>query len=132
MKRDRVTPVQARTTKYVTAIHGYLAKTGHATNAEILGYVRQTYPLVSATTIHRVTARMLERGELQPAPSKDANAMRFDANLTPHDHFMCMSCGMLKDADVQLRVRPILEEAMGAGCSISGRLVISGLCKRCA
>ena len=123
--------VRPRVTKYVVAVQRYLERVGHATNSEILEYVRRWFPDVSATTVHRITTRMMERGELQMAPSMDATAIRLDANLLPHDHFMCTNCGMLKDADIQSRVLPILEEVVGDGCSISGRLVISGLCKRC-
>lgn len=103
---------------------------GHATNAQLLEALQQEYPSLSATTVHRITERMLERGELLLAPASD-NAHRYDANLTPHDHFMCTNCGMLRDADLDEKVRPMIERSIGDGCTISGRIVVSGLCKHC-
>jgi Fur family transcriptional regulator, peroxide stress response regulator len=120
-----------RITKYVSAVKDYMLVCGHATNADILSALRQTYPDLSATTVHRITARLTERGELLLAPPSIDNSMRFDANVQPHDHFSCLGCGMLRDADIQEKIRPIVEASIGDGCSISGRLMICGYCKRC-
>ena len=123
------TPV-ARTTKYTTAVATYLEQVGHATNADILAALQHDYPDLSATTVHRITCRMAERGELQLAPSL-SNTMRYDANLAPHDHFMCNRCGMLRDALLGDTIRPTIEQSIGDGCSISGSLTVSGICKNC-
>jgi Fe2+ or Zn2+ uptake regulation protein len=124
-------PVHERMTKYVAAVKMYVEQAGHATNAEILMTLHKDYPALSATTVHRITSRMVERGELRLAPASPDNAMRFDANMVPHDHFLCMKCGLLRDADINKKLRPIIEESIGDGCSISGRLVVSGYCKNC-
>ncbi|MFZ1360666.1 MAG: transcriptional repressor [Candidatus Saccharimonadales bacterium] len=124
------THIAARTTKYTAAVQQFVMRAGHATNAEILAALQSDYPDLSATTVHRITCRMAERGTLQLAPSLD-NTMRYDANLTPHDHFMCNGCGMLKDATLGDTLRPAIEKTIGDGCSISGSLTVSGLCKYC-
>jgi Fur family peroxide stress response transcriptional regulator len=120
-----------RTTKYITAVRDCMNRMGHATNADILTELRGEFPDLSATTVHRITTRMVERGELQLAPSGQENVMRFDANLAPHDHFMCEHCGLLKDAELNGTLGPIIEKAIGDGCSISGSLTVSGTCKSC-
>ncbi|MCA9325809.1 transcriptional repressor [Candidatus Saccharibacteria bacterium] len=125
------TATQERTTKYIAAVREHLQRMGHATNADLLEALRGTYPSLSATTVHRITARLLRRKEVQLAPSGEANVLRFDANTEPHDHFMCLNCGLLRDADLDKKVRPLIEESIGDGCAISGRLVVSGLCKLC-
>ena len=124
--------VNERVTKYMLAVQAHLNTVGHATNADLLRVLHAEYPALSATTIHRITTRMVERGELRLAPATPENAMRFDANLVPHDHFMCMGCGLIKDADISDAIRPLLEKSIGDGCAISGRLVVSGYCKQCA
>lgn len=124
-------PTQDRTTKYVTAVRALMSHLGHATNNELLGGLRSEYPDLSATTIHRITTRMVERGELQMAPSGQDNSMRFDANLSPHDHFLCERCGLLRDANLGAILRPEIERAIGNDCSISGSLTVSGICKQC-
>lgn len=120
-----------RTTKYVAAVRELMAKAGHATNVELLDMLHASYPDLSATTVHRITTRMVERQELQLAPSGRANILRYDANLAPHDHFMCEVCGLIKDAELGGLMRPQIEKAVGDGCSISGSLTVSGVCKHC-
>ena len=124
-------PINERTTKYIAAVRMQLERVGHATNAQLLALLQRDYPNLSATTVHRITARMLERHELQQAPAGKDNVLRYDSNVTPHDHFMCTQCGILRDAYLDEKVRPLIEESIGNGCSISGRLVVSGLCKQC-
>lgn len=120
-----------RTTRYVTAVREVLNKMGHASNTEILDNVKELYPSVSATTIHRVTARLLERGEIRLAPTKKDNAMRFDGNATLHDHFMCTICEQLRDTVFDQSIRRQIEKLISDGCSISGDLTVTGICKNC-
>ncbi len=123
--------VHDRSTKYTAAVHEYMQSAGHATNADVIDALRTSYPELSATTVHRITARMVERGELRLAPSGRENVMRFDANVAPHDHFICEHCGLIKDAILGDAARPMLEQAIGDGCSISGNLTVFGICKHC-
>lgn len=120
-----------RASKYIVAARDYMQHVGHSTNAELIAILRLQYPELSATTVHRITVRMVERGELQFAPNGKDNVMRFDANLIPHDHFICEKCDLLKDAILDEKVRPLIEQAIGDGCSISGSLTVSGMCKKC-
>jgi Fur family peroxide stress response transcriptional regulator len=124
------TTIIPRQTKYCQAIEQVLPTMGHATNAELLDALRYKFPTLSATTVHRATTRLAARGIIGIAPSTPDGAMRYDANTRPHDHFLCSSCGLLRDADVKQEVTPILEAAIG-DCRISGRLTVSGLCKTC-
>lgn len=120
-----------RTTKYTTAVRAIITALGHATNNEIHTTLLTRFPDVSATTVHRITSRLLERGELQLAPTGRENMLRYDNNTQPHDHFMCEKCGLLRDAQLGDRIRPYIEEAIGSDCSISGSLTVTGICKKC-
>lgn len=119
-----------RQTKYCKAIENMLVSLEHATNAELLMELHKTYPDLSATTVHRATARLASRGTIAVAPPSSDGSMRYDTNVRPHDHFQCTSCGTLRDTDVKDKVVPILESSIG-DCHISGRLTISGICKQC-
>ena len=119
-----------RQTKYCQAIELEISKLGHATNAELLEALRLLYPELSATTVHRATSRLASRGTIGIAPPRNDGSMCYDSNAKPHDHFQCLSCGVLRDTDVKDKVIPILEDSIG-DCSISGRLTISGICKIC-
>lgn len=120
-----------RATKYSTFVMNALAKRGHATNAELLYDARAQYPDVSATTIHRITSRLLLAGKVRLAPTGRDNAMRYDANIEPHDHFMCTVCERLRDAVFGSDIRDSIETHIGDGCSISGDLTVTGVCKYC-
>ena len=120
----------ARETKYCNTIRMVVEYRGHATNAEILSDVRRVFPSISATTIHRATARLAVRGELGHAPSDSKGAMRYDTNLTAHDHFMCVRCGKLLDIDVANDVIPIIERQLEP-CEVVGNITVSGLCGCC-
>lgn len=120
-----------RQTKYCAAVEKTLLNLGHATNAELLHELRSVYPTLSATTVHRVTTRLAQRGKITISPPAQDGSLRYDANLIPHDHFMCSHCGRLMDTDVKAKVAPILEKSIN-GCNIAGRLVISGICKECS
>jgi Fe2+ or Zn2+ uptake regulation protein len=124
------TVIAQRQTKYCQAIEQMLASLGHATNAELLAELRHTYPDLSATTVHRATARLAARGTIATAPPASDGSMRYDTNVVPHDHFRCESCGMLRDADLKAKIVQVLESSI-EDCHVSGRLTISGLCKRC-
>ena len=119
-----------RQTKYCLAIESQLKNVGHATNAELLASLRKSYPDLSATTVHRATTRLAERGAISLAPPANDGSMRYDANISQHDHFQCSSCGVLKDANIRDKIIPILEASI-EGCAISGPLIINGLCKKC-
>lgn len=122
--------ITPRQSKYCMAIEEIIARLGHATNLELLEELRREYPELSATTVHRATARLAERGQLGVAPLGRDGAMRYDANIAAHDHFQCQRCFRLRDADIREAVIPVIQAAI-ADCEIGGRLVISGLCKEC-
>lgn len=119
-----------RQSKYCLAIESVMAQLGHATNADILAELRRLYPTLSATTVHRATARLAARGRLMVAPAGADGSMRYDANLSAHDHFECQKCFRLRDADIKAVVMPAIQAAI-SDCEIGGRLVITGLCKKC-
>jgi len=119
-----------RQTKYCQLIRSELEVLGHATNAELLLILRNLFPKLSATTVHRATTRLASRGIISIAPPDNHNSLRYDFNTVPHDHFQCISCGLLRDADIMGKIIPILQDSID-GCSISGRLIINGTCKKC-
>lgn len=122
--------MQERTTKYTTAVAAFISEEKHVTNATILTDLQKAYPEVSATTVHRITSRMVERHELATAPSTLDNATRFDANLEPHDHFQCTNCDGLRDVELPDSIVDSLELIMG-DCQLNGRLTIQGRCAKC-
>lgn len=119
-----------RQTKYTRAVYDCLQRSGHATNAELAVQVRRDFPRVSDTTIHRVTQRFYERGQIETAPKAPDGAVRYDFNSALHDHFMCQACHSLKDIVIASELRQQLQKAVD-GCCLNGSLLIVGDCKKC-
>lgn len=119
----------SRETKYSKELLSAITLRSHATNAELLLDLKTMFPEVSATTIHRATARLLDRGKVREAPDTHG-AMRFDALVTAHDHFICNGCDGIRNLDIATTLLPTISEALG-GCKITGRLVIYGTCEKC-
>lgn len=123
----------ARNTRYVSAVLESLDKLVHATNLELLHDIQQDYPEVSATTIHRVTARLYERGEIGSASKPKDGSMRYDVNPKPHHHFMCVTCDQIcdvPDTDKSAQAIRDLKESSGT-CALAGTLTLRGVCKQC-
>lgn len=120
----------ARESKYCDGIRQTVKKLGHATNAMIAAELRKTFPSLSATTVHRATARLAARGELMSAPADNSGAMRYELHKKPHDHFMCTVCGQLRDVDIAPEVTALLRSKR-VECYPSGQVVVSGVCGRC-
>ena len=127
------TAVQSRQTKYVSAVLEALSELRHATNSELQQAVQQTHPEVSATTIHRVTARLKDRGVISCAPKPTNGSERYDIIPRPHHHFMCVKCSRICDVpetDEAAAVIQQLKELSGE-CAIAGTLTMRGICKQC-
>lgn len=123
------TPVR-RKSKYVEAVKNSLEYFGHATNAQITDDLRRSYPHVSDTTIHRITQRLLEDGEIAQAPPAWDGSMVYDANIDQHDHFQCSQCDGLRDIVIPAAGRRSVRGAI-APCRLDGPLLIMGTCKDC-
>lgn len=122
--------VAHRETKYCTAIRQAVAILGHPTNSMLLHYLRAEFPDLTATTVHRVTARLAERGEIGVAPSTKIGAVRYDADTSAHDHFRCTVCDKLCDANIKDKIVATIKTEM-KDCRIPGNIILSGICKDC-
>ena len=123
--------VAYRETKYCRAIRRAMKTLDHPTNVALLTSLRAEFPDLSATTVHRATARLAERGEIRVAPSTKQGAVRYDSLTTEHDHFNCTICDKLCDAELKEKILPIITSAV-IDCSISGDIIINGICGSCS
>lgn len=122
--------VLSRNTKYTEEIISLLKIRNHLTNLEILKELQKKYPSLTPTTVHRITSRFISKGVLAEAPSNSKGDSRFDINTSQHDHFVCVTCGGLRDIDVAESIIPEINKALG-NCRVTGRIVINGSCDKC-
>lgn len=123
----------SRQTKYVTAVLQVLQELKHATNLELLHQVQKEYPEVSATTVHRVTARLKERGLIGCAPKPTNGSERYDITPVPHHHFMCVNCSGICDVPETAEARRVIGQLkdLSGECALAGTLTLRGICKKC-
>ncbi len=74
----------------------------HPTAAIVFERVRRRLPRVSLATVYRNLRRLAAEGLLRERV--EATGLRFDPNVGPHDHFICVACGRI--LDLPRRARP--------------------------
>ena len=101
----------------------------HPTAAFVYARVRRRLPRVSLATVYRNLRRLAAEGFL--LERADEGGIRFDANLTRHDHFTCLSCRRIFDVPAATR-RPQARAVPGAGFEIlDQRTEYYGRCAAC-
>ncbi len=68
----------------------------HPTADTVYRELRQQHPHISLGTVYRNLSLLEGMGELRRISGGDG-AEHYDPNLTPHDHFICRSCGRIID-----------------------------------
>lgn len=117
------------TTLQTDAVLAALRARGHASNLEVHAALADEMPHLSLHSVHRITARLLERGEIGAGPSGGRNLV-LDANTAPHDHFVCTSCGGIIDLVLPDDVIELVQRQLGTNLVRDG-IVISGRCENC-
>lgn len=75
-----------------------LKSKAHPTADNVYWEVRKTFPSVSFNTVYKTVRSFEEAGLLQRFNTGE-NVYRYDANVVPHPHFICLSCGRVDDVD---------------------------------
>lgn len=118
-----------RKTPQTALITSLLSEKGHASNQDLAAAARKTMPTVTNTTVHRITARLVEAGMASYAPSLD-HVKVVDANTKKHDHFLCQACGRLIDINVS---KDIFDKLQGQipGPVSRRNILVAGVCENC-
>lgn len=110
-----------------------VSRSGEHPSAEaILEGVKARLPTVSLDTVYRTLWLLTELGLITTLGPRQ-HAVRFDANLDPHHHFLCVHCGAAIDVEsLDLSQLDIADRLKGLGSVISAQLEIRGICANCA
>lgn len=68
----------------------------HPTAEVIYDNVKKIYPKISLGTVYRNLTLLTENGMVRKLRTRDSKD-HFDADLSPHYHFMCNGCGCITD-----------------------------------
>lgn len=94
--------------------------------------LKAEYPDLSLGTVYRNLAYFKETGAIISVGTVDG-VERFDANTTPHVHFICTGCGRVLDL-MEMTAPEELSQTAAACCGgkvESCQLTFSGLCAEC-
>ena len=116
------------------SIKSYLASThDHPTADMVYLHVKEEFPNISLGTVYRNLNLLTDIGEAVKIPSADGGD-RYDGNLTPHNHFICTSCGKVLDIDLSEEEVNQMKQAVTKdfdGIIESSRTVFYGKCGDC-
>jgi Fur family peroxide stress response transcriptional regulator len=93
--------------------------------------VQQRMPTVSLDTVYRTLWMLRDLGLVNTlGPQRDA--IRFDANLDQHHHFVCMHCGLVRDFQSSaLNALKVPEAVAGFGTVVDAQVEVRGICAKC-
>ena len=79
------------------AIYQALADTeSHPTAEEVHATVKRSYPMMSLNTVYTTLETLRSIGLIQEMRFLD-NIARYDANVDPHHHVVCIACRRVED-----------------------------------
>lgn len=107
-------------------------RTDHPDAETVYRAVRKRVPTVSLDTVYR-TLWMLSDLGLIGTLRPPHESVRFDANTSPHHHFVCTRCGITKDlGSREFDALRLTEDARSIGNVEAVRVEVHGVCHDCA
>jgi Fur family peroxide stress response transcriptional regulator len=122
----------AVTPQRLAIIRVLLASADHPRADAIYAQVRREHPHISLATVHRTLETLCEIGEARKVTTLHDSA-RYDGNVTPHHHVVCVKCRRVRDIEIPELDR-MLEGRAGLGefRLLGSSLEVQALCERCA
>ncbi|HCR12305.1 transcriptional repressor [Solidesulfovibrio sp.] len=93
--------------------------------------VRETAPAISLDTVYRTLSALEARGLVSRVPC-GGDEGRFDGDVTPHHHLVCLSCGRIEDFTMPGADLDDLPPAVAAwGVPRDAQILVRGVCRAC-
>ncbi|MBF6558982.1 MAG: transcriptional repressor [Candidatus Binataceae bacterium] len=127
----------AVTPQRLAIIAALLGATDHPRAEKIFALVRKRHAHISLATVHRTLETLCRIGEARKVTMLHDSA-RYDGNLDPHHHVVCVHCRRVRDVDVRDAETSGLERLIGDHPALAGfrplgwSLEIQALCDSCA
>ncbi len=108
-----------------------MTRTDHPTADEVYVNVRRQNPNISLGTVYRNLTLLADLGEIKRIRVGDG-VDHFDADTSPHYHFVCTECGRVMD----LQMKNLEEIVTLAGANFDGQIAghvtyFYGVCGNC-
>ena len=130
---DELRRAGAKITHQRMEIFREMARAGDHPDAEtVYRRVRERLPTISLDTVYRNLWLLRDLGLITTLGPVHENT-RFDANISPHHHFVCTRCGLARDIHAerlsQIEVPDAVKEL---GAVQRTHVEFRGLCLRCS
>lgn len=104
---------------------------GHPSVGEVYEAVRVMMPSISLDTVYRTMRTLAVMGMIHPVGSS-GERVRFDADRTPHHHFLCSVCGEAYDfVCPEFDAIPVPAQVSDMGLVRGTRIEVRGVCSKC-
>ena len=121
----------AVTPQRIAIIKALLSSAEHPRADAVYETVRREHPHISLATVHRTLETLCEIGEARKVTTLHDSA-RYDGNLDPHHHVVCVKCRRVRDIEIPELERVLKGRATVGDFQILGSsLEIQGLCSDC-
>ncbi len=124
---------QSRMTRQRRIILEELSKVkSHPTADEVYNMVREKMPNISLGTVYRNLDLLAESKQILKLETA-GNIRRYDANMHPHSHVRCVSCGKVHDIPfIDASHLNLTDGCLDGFNFVNVRVEIDGLCSECA
>jgi len=103
----------------------------HPTASWIYEKLRHEFPSLSLGNVYRNLKILVDLGCIQELKF-GSTFDRYDGNVNPHYHFVCESCGQIKDVDLEQKNELNKMAETATNCTVKHhRLEFYGLCDTC-
>ncbi len=107
-----------------------LARMDHPTADDILGDLNQDAPTSSQATVYSSLQALRDVGLVREVLLEEG-VCRYDANVHPHHHFRCQSCGQIEDVAWE-QVSGLTFNNLRPGLKVAGyEVTLYGTCDSC-
>ena len=108
------------------------ASAEHPSVEAVFSAVRARVPTVSQDTVYRTLWLLRDLGLAKTlGPPRDG--VRFEANLEPHHHYICVRCGLVRDFESgDLNALRLPAAVKQFGSVVDAHVEVRGVCAKCA
>ena len=121
----------AVTPQRLAIIKALLGSGEHPRADAIFATVRRQHPHISLATVHRTLETLCDIGEARKVTMLHDSA-RYDGNITPHHHVVCVQCRRICDIEIPRLDRLLAGQSeLGEFTVLGSSLEIHALCEDC-
>lgn len=120
-----------RTRQREAILEAVRSTTVHPDAQWVYDAVRQQMPRVSLGTVYRNLSLLAQHGLIRQIPTVGGYA-RFDGNLLPHGHLVCLRCDRIEDLPLDDNFEGLQPGAVASGFrNLSLQVRMRGICPSC-